>query len=634
MRALEINPESEDANLNLGLALFQLNQLEDSLGYFDKALTTNPQCLPALNLRGCALAQLERHTEALADFDKAIGLAPDDAGVLANLGNVLTQMERFEEALGTFEKALHNNPENTAAHVGKSNILLKLHRPADAMASADIALAINPNLFEALNNRGNALLALERPADALANYARALVIKPDYAEALFNRGNAFLHLNQDKDALASFDRALSVKPDYPEALSNRGDALTRLGRYEEALASAERALAVKPDYPEAHYSRGNTLSDTGRFQDALESYERAVRIRPDYAEALANLGMALQNLRRYDDAIDAYARALAIKPDFAEAQLNESMCRLAVGHFEQGWKQYEWRWQTEEHKEKPDFRQPLWDGSFVDGVLLAWGEQGLGDQLLHAGMLDELRQRARRLVVQVEPRLVELFRRSFHGIEVVPHGEALPTGRVNMQIPLGSIGQYFRRGWSDFPKRKTGYLVADKARTAGLRERLTGDGRRLVGLSWVSKVKRHGEKKSARLLDFEPVLKLAGVRFVDLQYGDTSEERSAVAKATGVEVERVGDVDNTQDIDGLAALIGACDAVVTVSNTTAHIAGALGKPVYILLPFSQGTPWYWHVNRDDSPWYPAAKLFRQTRIGDWDSVVAQVAIGLKRGRKR
>lgn len=193
---------------------------------------------------------------------------------------------------------------------------------------------------------------------------------------------------------------------------------------------------------------------------------------------------------------------------------------------------------------------------------------------------------------------------------------------------MGSIGQYLRRRWEDFPARESGYLIADAARAKNLRERLTADGRVVVGLSWVSKAPRCGEQKSARLSDLEPILRLPGIRLVDLQYGDTLAEREAVRKTIEVEVSRLEDVDNYRDIDGLAALISACDVVVSVSNTTVHLAGALGKKLLLLLPYSQGSHWYWFVDRHDSPWYPSMQLIRQPAIGDWASVMRQAVAAL------
>jgi ADP-heptose:LPS heptosyltransferase len=227
-------------------------------------------------------------------------------------------------------------------------------------------------------------------------------------------------------------------------------------------------------------------------------------------------------------------------------------------------------------------------------------------------------------VLEVEPRLVRLFARSFPGVKAIPLGPSLYAGRIDQQEPLGSLGRQFRPNWDAFPRRERGYLVADPARTAALRARLD-DGRKVIGLSWISKAPIGGKSKSARLADFAGLLRLPNFRFIDLQYGDTDAERAELKREHGFEVERLPDIDNMRDIEGLAALMSACDAVVTVSNTTAHLAGALGRPTWVMVPHGHARIWYWFRDRRDSPWYPYARVRRQQRGQPWAEVVAGVA---------
>jgi ADP-heptose:LPS heptosyltransferase len=212
-------------------------------------------------------------------------------------------------------------------------------------------------------------------------------------------------------------------------------------------------------------------------------------------------------------------------------------------------------------------------------------------------------------------------------VKVVPLGPALYPGPIVAQEPIGGLGRHFRPNWAAFPKRAQGYLVADGARGRTLRQRLE-DGRKIVGLSWLSKAPSGGAQKSARLVDFEPLLRSRSYRFVDLQYGDTTDERDAIERMLGIRVERLSDIDNTNDIDGLAALMGACDAVVTVSSTTAHLAGALGRPTWVMVPHGHARIWYWFRDRSESPWYPGVRVHRQQRGQPWSELVAQVALAM------
>jgi tetratricopeptide (TPR) repeat protein len=600
-QALRIDADAEVANSNLAAVLCDLGKAEESLPYFEKALALDPRSSDALNNRGCALAQLGRRAEALLDFRKAAAITPDAPDLLANLGNCLAELGELESALEYFDRALRWHANHIAALIKKSDVLNRLRRYPEAHACADSAVLLAPDSSQALNNRGIALRGLGRFKEALASHERALALDPHYVDALINRGAVLQDLKRHEEALASFDAILALEPDYAAAHHNRGNVLQDLARHEEALAAYERALALKPDFVDAQFGRGNALRD----------------------------------LKRREEALAAYERALALRPDYADVHVNAGLCRLQSGDFERGWRDYEWRWRSEYLALKtPGVGKPAWDGSQLDGALLAWGEQGLGDQILYLGMLPELAPRARRLIVAVESRLVPLAQRSFPAVEVVPLPDAFSRSDFDRQVPLGSIGTHLRRRWADFPRDRPAYLKADPARSRQLRDELAGEGELVCGLSWFSTNVRVGRQKSIRLGDLRGMLSIPGVRFVDLQYGDTGAERAALQRETGLELAHVDAVDNLNDIDGVAALINACNIVMTVSNTTAHLAGALGKRVVVMLPFAQGRFWYWHDSREDSPWYPSARLFRQPAIGDWASVVDRVTRELKQALSR
>jgi hypothetical protein len=293
---------------------------------------------------------------------------------------------------------------------------------------------------------------------------------------------------------------------------------------------------------------------------------------------------------------------------------------LATGDFANGWKRYDWRWKTGQSAPLRHKSLPRWNGERIDGGIVAWGEQGLGDEILYSSMVPELAPYAGKVVLELDPRLKTLFARSMPQVQMIGRGEPVPEG-IKVQSPLAGLGQYLRPNWDAFAKRESGYLVADQKRTAELRRRLSPNGETVIGLSWVSKSPIFGMFKTAQLIDFESVLRIPGCRFVDLQYGDTSAEREAVKQATRVTIERLADIDNTNDIEGLAALMNACDLVVTVSNTTAHLAGALGRPTMLFVPQSGGRLWYWFSDRTDSPWYPRMRVRRQKLGQSWKDLV-------------
>jgi Tfp pilus assembly protein PilF len=425
------------------------------------------------------------------------------------------------------------------------------------------------------------------------------------------------------EALRLIGTALKVKPDYSDALLNYGSVLSALQRNEEALAYFDKALAANPHSIRALNNRANALAVLKRFDEALGCFDRVLSLDPIYANALLNRAYTLVDLGRYTEALTDYHRALRLRPADAESHIHMAFAELAMGNFSSGWPRYEWRWKGQKAPAPRHMALPRWNGQRVSGAILAWGEQGLGDEIIYTSMIPDLAPHADAVVLEVEPRLVTLIARSMPDIRVIGRGDPVP-GDVTAQSPLASLGQYLRPGWDAFP-RKPSYLVADQDLAASLRCRLAPDDEAIIGLSWVSKSSTFGQFKTARLSDFEPVLRLPQCRFVDLQYGDTLAEREAVQKSTGLTVERLPDIDNTNDIDGLAALITACDLVVTVSNTTAHLAGALGKPTLLFVPQASGRLWYWFNERDDSPWYPRTRIRRQTAGQSWPDLIGPAA---------
>jgi hypothetical protein len=326
----------------------------------------------------------------------------------------------------------------------------------------------------------------------------------------------------------------------------------------------------------------------------------------------------------YDEALAAYDRALAINPARHDSRLNKALLMMALGRLTEGFEEYETRWLSPDARPRP-YGAARWNGEPIDGTLLVWMEQGLGDQILYTGMIEEARSRAGSLVLEVEPRLVPLMQRSLPNVEVVSGAGQLYQGHVDAEIPLGSLARHLRTSWEAFPRRADGYLRADPERAAQLRARIKPDGAPVIGLSWRSVNPKVGQSKSALLTDFAPLLNIPGLRFIDLQYGDTAAERVMLAQEMGVAVDRIDEIDNTNDLDGLAALITACDAVVTVSNTTAHLAGALGKPTHVLVPFGRAQLWCWFKHGDTSPWYPRVRLYRQAIGQPWADLVPAAA---------
>lgn len=601
------------------------SRLEAAERLYREALLLAPDRPSIINNLATVLQQQGKYPESRGYCERLLMLTPADAGAWMIMGNVQAGLKRMPEALASYDRALTIAPDHALTLANRGRLLTDLNRPAEALADIDRALRIVPDQPEALLNRGNVLANLRRFDEAIADYRRAFVADPGNAGIPGNLGHALAALGRHTEALEHFDRALQIDPALPEVLVNRSATLTELGRFADGIADCRRALALDPDNARFLSQLGSALLRAQQPQEAIAACDRAIALDPACADAFQHRGNALVTLGRHAAALEDYARAQQLAPDSARPFWNEALCRLLMGDFEHGWTHYARGWDIGQRgKHQPQFTKPAWHGEYVEGTLLAWGEQGIGDQILHSSMLEELRSRARQLIVAVDPRLAPLLQRSYADIRVISHADLPALTGFDAQVAMGDLGAQLRTSRDSFPQGRRGFLKADAARTQALRQRLNADGQWLCGISWRSTNPAVGEFKSMTLADLAALIALPGVRCVDLQYGDTTGERQALQKNSGLELAHLDDIDNFHDIDALASLIEACDIVVSVSNTTVHLSGALGKPTLVMLPHALGRIWYWHEHQDYSPWYPACRLFRQPAAGAWDAVLAEV----------
>jgi tetratricopeptide (TPR) repeat protein len=549
------------------------------------------------------------------------------------------QAGRLDEAETLYRELLADQPDHPDALHYLGVIALQGGNGDEAVRLIGRSLELAPANAGALNNLGQACEALDRPVEAEDAYRRALAIVPGDAQANVNLGDLLASRGDFAAVAECLEAALKHVPDDPYLFVNLGTARQACDDLVGALAAFERAAAAQPDFTEAHYNLGRVLQDLDRPGDAVASYERALALQPGYGPALVNLGLAHLDCGRPDDALAFLRRALEGDPENALAHFNLGFALLKQGQLGEGWDEYEWRLQieTRERWGVRDFPQPLWKGENLAGKsLLVWGEQGVGDEILFAGMVPDLAAAGAEVTVDCDKRLMALFERSFDGVRCIgkknpPLAEALSPD-FDFQIPSGSLSRWLRRDFESFPGRAS-YLAADSLKTSALRDKY-GSGNLLIGIAWHSKNKREGlsmreaPNKSMALADLSPLAAIDGLTFVDLQYGDTVTERAAFADQTGVTVIHDADVDQMADLDAFAAQVAAMDLIISISNTTVHFAGALGVPCWVLL---NTMPLHcWMRGREDSPWYPSLKLFRQQRDGDWAGVIERVVSELKR----
>jgi tetratricopeptide (TPR) repeat protein len=605
----------------LGVIAFQSGQAARSVELFDRAIAIRPGFAEAYDSRGTALYALGRFDEAVASYDRAIGLKPDNAAAHANRANVLQALGRSDDALAGYDRAIALGAGFPEVHFGRGATLNALQRYEDALASHERAIALRPDYAKAFQGRGAALHALGRLADSLASHDRAVALNPEFAEAFVDRGVVLDASGRFEDAVASYDRAIALRPDLAEAFNNRGTSLVRLGLFEAALASFDKALDLRSDYAAAHTHRGNALYALGRHDDALASHDHAIGLQADFGEAYSNRANALSDLGRYEGAVADYQKAIAANPDFAKAHLNLAMCLLRLGRFEAGWREYEWRIRSDKTLSARRYSQPAWTGqeSGAGRTVFIYHEQGLGDAIQFCRYAAMLAVRGADVVLAAPPSLHGLIATLDPRITVI--GERDVPGHFDFHCPLLSLPLAFGTDLDAIPASPR-YLSADQARRSGWASRLGPGIRPRIGAVWSgSRLHKNDANRSIPYRLFNSIF-CDDADWISLQ----NELRPADADLvlTSSDIRYFGD--ELKTFDDTAALIDRMDLVVTVDTSVAHLAGALGKPVWILLPFN--ADWRWLRDRPDSPWYPTARLFRQGAIGDWTTVLEAVKTSL------
>jgi tetratricopeptide (TPR) repeat protein len=504
---------------------------------------------------------------------------------------------RFDDAERICIAVLDRDPDEFDAMRLLALLQHRAGRCIAALATYDRALALRPNHAETLSNRGNVLSDLQRFAEALASYDKALRIEPGFADAHYNRGLLLKGLKRFDDALASLDRALAICPEHAQAHNTRGNVLHELGRNEEALASYDKALAICPAFAQAHNNRGVALYRTRQFSEALASCDEAIAVRPDYAEAFNNRGVVLKELRRVEEALASYGKAQQLAPDYADAHWNEALLRLLIGDFAAGLAKYEWRWRrpsfTSPHR---DFPQPQWDGTDqLEGkTILLHGEQGFGDVIQFCRYVPQVKARGARVILEVAEPLCGLMG-SLGAAQIVAAGSRLSA--FDLHCPLMSLPLAFGTRLDTIPAAVP-YLAAPADAAATWETRLGPRRRPRIGIAWAGNPRQENDRnRSASLRVLLPLLGIDAT-FVSLQK-DLGAGDDALLKAR--DIMSFGGA--LADFSDAAALVSRMDVVVSVDTSIAHLAGALGKPVFVLLCFTPD--WRWLIAGDTNPWYVA-----------------------------
>ena len=611
--------------LQQAVALHQQGQLDRAMALYDAVLHVEPRQFDALHMLGVIAYQTGNLQGADDLLARAIAVNAQDAACLTNAGLVLQAQRRSDAAVLRYEQAIAVNPNFAQAWFNLGNALQEQGQYEAAVDRYDHAIALQPDHALAHANRGNALLKDGRQLDAaIASYLHAIRLRPDFAQAHCNYGTALLKNGQYEAAIAAYDRAIVLQPTHADAHTNRGNALQKIGgRLAEAVASHYQAVCLQPDDASAWYNLGIALSDSNQATDAVICFDKAISLQPDAAHTYLNRGIALERCRQFDAAIASYKKALQLRPDLLEVHWNISLVLLLTGDLAQGFAFYEWGWQGQRPRGTPRIcTQDVWLGqeSLHEKTILLYAEQGFGDTFQFIRYATLLAQRGARVVVEVPQALVTLVRGVVGVQDVVAVGASVPP--FDVHCPLMSLPLAFKTDLSTIP-RCGAYLRSDPHRRATWADRLGPKVRPRIGLAWSGRPTHRNDHNRSIALERLLVSLPPGFDYVCLQ--------KDIRPSDLVALQRSGVRDCTKDMDDFsdtAALCDAMDLVLCVDTSVAHLSAALGRPTWILLPYTPD--WRWLLDRSDSPWYDTVQLFRQNADCDWTPVLQQVTHALAR----
>lgn len=620
-QVLAMQPNHADALHRLGMVAHQCGQHQAAIELVERAIKLNkksPAYCADLGLIHLALGQFK---ESEKWQRKALAIKADYADAHQHLAAALHAQSRAKEAEESFRRALALRPIYVKAWINFGNFLHQSQRYKEAEACFNKALEINPDFVAVYYNLAHCLREQKKHDDAIAAYRRLLAHQPDHLDARF-----FLAVTQAESgdvagAAASYRELLSHDPKHVFALNNLGNACMKLKLWADAESAYRACISAHPDFPQAHYNLGNFLTDLERHAEAEACYREALRLNPQYVEAMCGLGMVFKARHQLEIACDYLRQAIAMRPHASDAHMNYAMTLMLAGNLQDGFKEYEWR--LAHHPElSRDFPYPFWKGDSLAGkTILVWGERGFGDEIQFVRYLPSLKARGARVLFECREELHDLLAgANLCDSLLVRKLQAEIAEKIDYQIPLMSLPARLNAGETaaDCPAN---YLSADPRLFEQWKLRLLNDRAYRVGLVWAGNPQHKNDRnRSAPLTCYQPLTLVGGCSFYSLQKDGDAEA-----------AEKMGIVNYSAELRSFsdtAALIANLDLVICVDTSVAHLAGALGKPVWLLLPFDPD--WRWGLHRAQTAWYGSMTLFRQPAPRDWETLIAHVQSMLAR----
>ena len=548
--------------------------------------------------------------------------APFNLGQVFGEAVALHRQGQLREAERIYARVLKAAPGHFDALNLLGAVKIQQGQFGEAQRLFSAAIKVNPRIAAAWCNLGQAQYALKRPADALQSFDMARALAPEDVDILYQHANALLALDRPRETLAELEIVLARKPQHFEARLNSGLAQAKLENLERALADFESALALVPQHPVAHFNRGVVLIKLGRYDEAAAANERAVAAAPDYVAAWLNRGMALAQLRRFEEAIASYGEVLARRKDNADAHFNRALALLTIGDYRHGFEDYEWRWHRTGVPTPKNRGRRLWLGEFplAGKTILLHAEQGLGDTIQFVRYAPLIAAQGAKVVLEVQPELKSLLSRLDGVRAVVARGEAPPP--FDVHCPLGSL-PLARKTELPVVPAQIPYLSAERTHLQKWSARIEKLPRPRIALAWAGNPAHDNDRNRSIALSTLAPLLAKPASFVSIQRDVRNADAAQLAATT--QLTHLGGA--LADFNDTAAVLALCDLLITVDTAPAHLAGAMGRPVWVLVPFAPD--WRWMLDGKITPWYPSARVFRQSDLADWNAVIARVAAALQ-----
>ena len=652
---------SAEALYYLGNHYLKQNLFESAIHFLIRSIKKNGADFPeALVDLGNALAGMKKNEEAIDCYKKAIVMQPFKPEIFFNMGRVYDELNQYEKAIESYEKAIRLDANYTKALINQGASLREVKRYQEAKKSIEKALRINPKIAEAWVNAGLIHQEIKEFELAKKCYSNALEIDPENAEANYNLGLLYFNIQEFVLAIKQFEKSANKNNHILSSIVHLGKIYYNYKNYKKSFFYFKKAYRIDKHNIDNIINIGLILFAIKRYKLSYKYINYSFEIDNKNLNASYNKAIFLYKKKKYDEALNLifdriynfdlnltlkskyysligliyferneflssvkeFRKALRIDQDNIEAHYNLALLYLSLQKFSKGWESYQYRWLAVNFDTPPLItKKKYWNGESTNQTIYLWSEQGIGDQILYGSMFTSLRHYENKFIISLDKRLIPLFQRSFTKIKFVDKNFNLATDSYDEHLPIGNLGQFLRPNKYSFQFSAKPYLKIDTTRSCYFRKKISIDNKLICGISWRSKNLNFGIDKSLALEQLVPILKVPNILFIDLQYGDTSEERALLKEKYGLNLYKVDEIDLYEDIDGLAALINCCDMVVTTSNINAHIAGALDKQTYVLLPKGRGRLWYWHFNQHQSVWYKNLFLFAQKESSLWDSVI-------------